>query len=84
MAIRTTGHINRLYPDGGGCYVRLSNADAVPKDGLFQLDLKHPNYNAIYSLLLLAATNGYPVSIRTSGEITPATVAVISYITVDW
>ena len=84
MAIRAEGHITRMYVNSSGCNLRLDNKEEVPKDGYFILDLQHPNYNAIYSLLLLAATNGYVVSVRTKQEIGPNAAAEISYVVADW
>ena len=55
-----------------------------PKDGYFQLDQTHPNYNALYSLALLAAVNKYTLTIRTEGDITPSEPALVFYMWVDW
>jgi hypothetical protein len=87
MAITfTKGTIRRLYPRDNGCWFQLTDATGSPitapdKNG-FHLVLSHPNYNAIYSLLLLAAANRYVITVRT--ESTRSQPEEIDYITVDW
>ena len=86
MANRVAGKVVRLYPTKGGTYIKLALAAGVPepKDGYFELDEKHPNYNALYSLALLAAVNRYTLTIRTERDITPTEHAVVAYMVVDW
>jgi hypothetical protein len=84
------GKVSRLYvtrseENEGITYVRLDIPEAdAPKKGYFQLNQRHPNYNALYSLALTAATNGYELNIRTEKEITPDEYAIVWYMTVDW
>jgi hypothetical protein len=86
MAIRADGKVARLYPTKGYTYIRLALAAGVaaPEDGYFKLDQTHPNYNALYSLALLAAVNRYTLTIRTESDITPSEYAVVRYMWVDW
>lgn len=48
------------------------------------LPLSHENYNALYSLFLAAAINGYDLTITTLEEITPGETVDIWYMLVDW
>ncbi len=59
--------------------------------GYFFLLPSDATYNAVYSLLLVAATNGYTVKLRTWGEIKPwrsasdtGENAHVRYIYIDW
>ena len=60
-----SGRVRRLYvtrstENEGITFIRLDIPEAEqPKKGYFQLNQRHPNYNALYSLALTAATNGY-------------------------
>jgi hypothetical protein len=89
MAVRVTGKVARLYvtqvDSGGVTFIRLQiPGNEQPRDGYFQLNQSHPNYNALYSLALSAAINGYQLSIRTQADITPTEFAVVRYMVVDW
>jgi hypothetical protein len=89
MAYFITGRVTRLYvtedESGGVAFIRLQvPADEQPKDGYFQLNQSHPNYNALYSLALSAAINRYLLTIRTSGDVTPTEYAEVRYMVVDW
>jgi hypothetical protein len=85
MALVATGKVTRLYVRDEGTRIRLEiPADTQPKEGYFYLDLTHPNYNALYSLALSAAVNGYPLMIRTDADITPTEGATVNYMVVDW
>ena len=85
-----SGRVRRLYvtrstENEGITFIRLDIPEAEqPKKGYFQLNQRHPNYNALYSLALTAATNGYELNVRTEDEITPNEYAVVWYMTVDW
>ena len=48
------------------------------------LDSAHPNYNALFSLALVAAVNRYELTIRTAAEITSQAHATVDYMVVDW
>ena len=56
----------------------------LPQDGYFHLEISHENYNALYSLALLAASNRQRLQIRTKDEAVPTSVAPISYLVLDW
>jgi hypothetical protein len=84
-AVRATGRIQRLYFDAAGCYIRLAPAPVPsPRDGYFQLQKSHANYSALVSLLLLAVSQGYAVTLRTSGDIVPTEHAVVIYAVIDF
>ena len=86
MAYWVEGTVSRLYPNSQGCYIRLSGiaASATPRYGYFNLKLTHANYDALYSLILAAAINGYKLGIRTNSTITSRSYAEVSYVTVNW
>jgi hypothetical protein len=81
------GKVRRIYAHRTGTNIWL--ADLPPEDTpggehYFELHLDHANYNALYSLLLVAATNRYNLRIRTTEDINPNSNAVVSYFVVDW
>lgn len=85
MAIRATGKVTRLYVRRDKTNIRLEiPVSAQPLENYFSLELTNPNYNALYSLALSAAVNGYPLQIRTVGDIKPTETAVVEYMVVDW
>jgi hypothetical protein len=85
MAIRAIGRVLRIYTSKGVTYIRLDVPTSLqPKDGYFALRQAHINYNALYSLALAAAVNGYDLQIRTEQEITPTEYADVWYMVVDW
>ena len=81
------GKVSRIYANQYGAYFRLADLPSgdTPGDGhYFILRNEHPNYNALYSLALVAAANRYDVWIRTERDINPQENAVVSYLVVDW
>ena len=86
MAVAVIGSISRLYSNPEGCYIKLSGiaTNATPKNGYFQLKLTHPNYNALYSLIMAAAINRYKIQIRATSTITSLSFAEVLYVMVDW
>ena len=85
MAIRAVGRVQRIYTTSGTAYVRLDvPAELRPLDGYFALRQSHTNYNALYSLALVAAVNGYDLQIRTQVDISPTEYADVRYMVVDW
>jgi hypothetical protein len=86
MPARATGRISRIYATEDITYFRLDDIppEVTPQDGYFRLEQTHSNYNALYSLGLVAAVNRYNLSIRTYGEITPTETARVWYMVVDW
>jgi hypothetical protein len=80
-----TAKVVRLYVLRGGTKIRLDlPAAEQPKDGYFTLPLTHDNYNALYSLALTSAINGYQMRIRTTTDIDPGEPAEVLYTVVDW
>ena len=86
MVHRVDAKVAQLYVDNGHCYITLQGIPNPPKDGLFNLPQSHANYNALYSLALAAAVNGYTLGIRTVGEIEahPDEYPEVTYLVVDW
>jgi hypothetical protein len=90
MAVNATGRVTRLYvtrteSDRGVVFIRLDIPVAEqPKENYFQLDQRHPNYNALYSLALSAAINGYLLRIRTESDIVPTEYGQVRYMVVNW
>ena len=86
MVHRASGQVNRLFVDRENCYIRLRDVD-LTKDSYFSLKVDHPNYNALYSLALSAAINGYTLTVRTFGEFEDVPAGEyprINYLVVDW
>jgi hypothetical protein len=82
---RAIGRVLWIYTTIGLVYIRLDVPSALqPKDGYFALKQTHTNYNALYSLALVAAVNGYDLQIRTEADITPTAYADVRYMVVDW
>ena len=88
MAIgRFTGRVDRLFPYEDRTNIRLGGVPEAeqPQDNYFRLQQTHPNYNALYSLALAAAINGYQLQIRVRGDdYTPGQLADVLYMVVDW
>lgn len=91
MANRFFGQVERLYVRGTpniGCMIRLRDVtpadETLPRDEYFYLDSDHPNYNALYSLALLAANGRHRLQVRTFGDAVPTEYARISYLVIDW
>ena len=89
MSLTAKGTVARLYSDNAGTYIKLNGLPPAdtPKNGLFSLELHHPNYNALYSLALAAAVNRLELMIRIDGEadINPSgDYPTVNYMVVDW
>jgi hypothetical protein len=84
MVHEVTGKVSRLFVTTGHCFIRLTGVTNGPLDGYFDLRQSHENYNALYSLALAAAINGYSLEIRTIGEIDPNQHAGVEYMVVNW
>lgn len=91
MAYRFYGQVARLYVRGTpqiGCMIRLKDVTPagvdLPQDGYFYLESEHPNYNALYSLAVLAASGRHRLQIRTQGDAVPTSPARVSYMVLDW
>jgi hypothetical protein len=85
MATHFTGKVQRLYATEGRTFVRIEiPVSQQPKDNYFELRQSHPNYNALYSLALAAAINGYDLLIRTIGDVSPGDAAAVRYMVVTW
>ena len=84
MATHFQGRVERLYPAAGITFVRLRIPVAQqPSKNYFRLLQDHENYNALYSLALAAAINGYDLLIRTN-PVQPGEDAFVEYMTVDF
>lgn len=84
MANRATGAVKRLFVSSE-THIRLQiPAAEQPKDSYLDLERSHVNYDALYSLALSAAVDGYPLSIKTYDQIDPTKPAKVSYLVVDW
>lgn len=82
-----TGLVSRIYANTSGAFIRLAGlppGDTPGGEHYFELRKGHPNYNALYSLVLVAAANRYNLRIRTNNDISPASNAVVNYLVVDW
>ena len=88
MAIgRFTGRVERIYPSEGNTNIRLAGIPEAqqPADNYFTLQQSHQNYNALYSLALAAAINGYDLQIRVRGEdYAPGQTANVLYMVMDF
>jgi hypothetical protein len=85
MATHFTGKVERIYATEGRTYVRLRiPVSQQPQNNYFELEQSHVNYNAIYSLALTAAINGYDLLIRTIGDVAPGAPARVRYMVVTW
>jgi hypothetical protein len=86
VANRVKGPVERLFVSSFRTSIRLANIPAAeqPKENYFRLTLDNDNYNALYSLALSAAVNGYVLDIRTMDEITSTEDAVVQYMVVDY
>ena len=79
------GRVSRMYVRRDGLFVRLDiPEDEQPLDNYFRLPLAHPNYNALYSIVLAASINRYNLWIRTTVDIDPGERAEVEYMVVDW
>ena len=85
MANRARSKVTRISVESDQTYIRLEIPRSdQPLDGYFGLKHTHPSYNALYSLVLLAAANGYALLIRTRSEITPNAYPEVFYMLIDW
>jgi hypothetical protein len=86
MANSTKGKVLRLYVQKDETLIRLGDTNAVlPKDGYFRLHMTaNANYNALYSLALAAAVNGYPLRIDAVQPVTPEATAEVDYMVLDF
>jgi len=90
MAVQAKGKVKRLYPSyettKGKTFIRLElpASAAAPKDGYFFIETSHPNYNALYSLALVAAVNRYQLEVRTAEDISNRDYGKVEYMVVDW
>lgn len=85
MATHFQGRVERLYVTEGRTFVRLRiPVDQQPLENYFELRQSHVNYNALYSLALAAAINGYVLLIRTIGDVAPGEAAPVRYMTITF
>ena len=79
--------LNIIDPDGDELGDNQGPEDDTPGgEKYFELRRGHPNYNALYSLVLVAATNRRNLTMRTEDPIDPGSSgnAVVRYLNVDW
>lgn len=82
---RFQARVTRLYVSPGRTRIRLNlPAAEQPAEDYFVLPQAHNNYNALYTLALTSAVNGYDLSIRTTQDIDPGDPAEVLYMVVDW
>lgn len=82
---RFTGKVKRIYSHTDATRYWLDiTLDPTPLENYFVLQLNHPNYNALYSLALSAAINGYTLTIRTEKDTVKDEPAIVLYMVVDW
>ena len=86
MAAKVNSEVARIHPrgNGAGVFIRLKKPSHKPKDGCFELKNSHPNFNALYSLTLVAAANRQKLQIRTRENIVPTSRAEILDMYLDW
>jgi hypothetical protein len=87
MSVRATARVKQIYVRRDVTYIKLDiPATEAPQEELFTLDIEHPNSNALYSLLLAAAANGWPLTVRIAGDldIGPERSANVSYLVVNF
>lgn len=84
MAYRVRGQVAKIFPHNEGCFIELKDIDHRPRDDYFLLNISHSNYNALYSLALVAAVNRYVLEIRTAEDITPDEHAQVNYMRLMW
>lgn len=95
------GRIKRLYLNSKECIVEIVPIKLADNQAefdefknldfnknirpYFHLELEHPNYNSLYSLILSGALNDLPVSFRLDDfqKGTPASNKII-YVRIDW
>lgn len=78
------GEIANIMPHKDWCSIRLKDPQYVPKDEYFRLPISHPNYNALFSLALVAAVNRYKIYIITEKDIINTEYAEIRYMENVW
>lgn len=85
MARMRGGKISQLILDPNYCYVGLTpHGDPDPKDHRFLLARAHPNYNAIYSMLLVWAEKDKNIILRLEKDIVSGENAPISSVEVNY
>ncbi len=82
MPTHFTAQVSRIFVNGDTCHVRLAGHG----NGYFKIPLSHGNYNAIYSLILSAATSRRNILLRTVGERPAQTESHVNvqYAVADW
>ncbi len=82
--VQVISEVTRIYPLDIGCYIILREPKFVPKDGIFFLELDHPNYNSLYSLAVVAAVNRYKLRILAKNDIVDTDRAKVRSMWIDW
>jgi hypothetical protein len=87
MVTVVTGTINRVVAAEMSTDLLLTGLgeqETPGGTGYFVIQKTHENYNALYSLALVAATNGYSITVKTVGDINQNEPATVGYMFVDW
>ena len=86
MTDTARGKVSRIYADSSFTHIGLAGIapEITPRDGYFRLDRTHSNYIALYSLIVVAAVNRYPITIRTEAEIAKLNYSDIGDILIDY
>jgi hypothetical protein len=82
---RRHGQVRRIVTEPDATYIRLGiPRESAPQDAYFVLRPEaHRNYNAMFSLLLVAFTNDRDLLITTKDPITTAAMGEITSMLVD-
>jgi hypothetical protein len=87
MAAEAKGIVGSLWTSNSRTQITLLDLpkDQTPARGIFVLLKEHLNYNALYSLALVAATNRYALHVRINEEsITDEEEPTIQWMAVEW
>jgi len=83
MANQATGQVTGILANEGTCHFVLTDPNK-PKDGWFVVPLTNPNYNSIYSLVMVAAVNRYDLNVVTRKDIVNTELAEVAHVYVGW
>lgn len=85
MAVRATGRVLRFSIQQEAVWVRIDVEPALrPLENWFKLPVETPNYNSFFSMVLAAAANRWPLTIRATKEIVTTEEAVVKFMVVGW
>jgi hypothetical protein len=85
MAKSVQGQVAGVSAHDDDSFIVLDIPEAeAPRGGIFRLRRTAANYNAMYSLALVAAANRLPIGIKTVGDISPQESAVVDFVRIRW